>query len=321
MQSSLVKNIPFEQAVQIKNAIELEYLNSWTVARAIDDWLYSLHKGTALNYRSIMNVLHYNKFINLDMTMLTFSLLNLNQILDKIRYGEYIGGKISEATRQTRAACFISFTKFLHRKTSGLINKAEPLCHGAEKTFKKLSEKVKTEAMDYEQCIDFMHELHEINKRDCLIARMTLHGAKRIEEVLSAQIEAINWASREITFRQSKTFGTERHTVITYPKSFMDELYSYIGGRSGHIFITSFNCKVSRLQVSITFAKAGVRAKIPFRVTPHVLRASAVTYLRRLGYSCEDIAKVTGHASVDMVRSYDKAELSQNISKSFNLTG
>ena len=138
----------------------------------------------------------------------------------------------------------------------------------------------------------------KINSRDCLIAKITLQGGKRIREVLTLKIDQIDWHKNEITFTQSKTKGAKKETVITYPKSIMKELREYIGKRKGLAFVSSTGNPVLLTQVANTFGRAGSKAGIPFKVTPHVLRASTVTYLKQQGFSDSDIQKVTGHDSV-----------------------
>jgi integrase/recombinase XerD len=72
-------------------------------------------------------------------------------------------------------------------------------------------------------------------------------------------------------------------------------------------------------QLASTFEKAGKLAKIPFKVTPHVLRASTVTHLKQQGFSDSDIQKITGHASSEMVNAYDKSSRADNASKKVSL--
>ena len=71
--------------------------------------------------------------------------------------------------------------------------------------------------------------------------------------------------------------------------------------------------------LATTFEKGGKIANIPFKVTPHVLRASTVTYLKQQGFSDSDIQKVTGHASSEMVNAYDKSSRADNASKKVSL--
>lgn len=72
-------------------------------------------------------------------------------------------------------------------------------------------------------------------------------------------------------------------------------------------------------QLALTFERAGMLVGIPFKVTPHVLRASTVTYLKQQGFSDSDIMRVTGHASSALVYAYDKGSRADNASKKENL--
>ena len=107
------------------------------------------------------------------------------------------------------------------------------------KTFYRVHEKVVTEAMNQAQWMAFFAALESINARDCLIAKITLQGGKRIREVLNLKVDQINWEKREITFTQSKTKGVRKETVITYPASIMAVLKEYIGDRKGYVFLSS----------------------------------------------------------------------------------
>ena len=137
--------------------------------------------------------------------------------------------------------------------------------------------------------------------------------------MLSLRTNQINWDDREITFSQSKTKGAKKETVITYPESVMSELKKLVGDREGYVFVSKKGNPITLNQVANTFAKAGKLAGIPFKVTPHVLRASAVTYLKQQGFSDSDIQKVTGHASSEMVNAYDKSSRADNASKKVSL--
>lgn len=65
--------------------------------------------------------------------------------------------------------------------------------------------------------------------------------------------------------------------------TFFWALRLHIGDRQGYVFITRSGKPVMLNQLAVTFVKAGRAAGIPFKISPHVLRASAITYL---GSSC-----------------------------------
>jgi integrase/recombinase XerD len=58
---------------------------------------------------------------------------------------------------------------------------------------------------------------------------------------------------------------------------------------------------------------------VSFKVTPHVLRATAITYLKQQGFADSDIMKVTGHVSAEMVHAYDKSSRADNATKRVSL--
>jgi integrase/recombinase XerD len=288
-------------------------LDNVTVGQALEAWYKSMSRLTAVNYRSAMRRLLDLGFINERMSLQQFSQLNHNVIIDTIKTKQSIGW--SECSRQARAAAFISFTSYLCRQTDGIIKKAMPNREEAMRTFKRVHRYVVTEAMTQAQWVAFLEALSKINFRDCLLAKIALQGGKRIGEVLSLTTDKIDWNSNQIAFRQLKTRGTVEETIITYPPSVMAELMKYVGDRQGLVFITRTGKAIPLCQLAKTFAKAGDVAGVPFKVTPHVLRASAVTYLKQQGFSDSDIQKVTGHASSEMVNAYDKSSRADNASR------
>lgn len=137
-----------------------------------------------------------------------------------------------------------------------------------------------------------------------------------MSEVLTMKIEQIDFARRKIIFKQSKTKGLIKETVITYPESIMDKLRSYLCERKeGFVFISRFRKPIDLRWVAAMFAKAGKQAGLPFKITPHVLRASTVTYLKKQGFADSDIMKIIGHANSAMVLAYDKSSREDNASE------
>ncbi len=316
--SSLVKSnkkVSFSQALELKREAVWKNLENISVKQAIAEWLRTLKPLTAKNYSSGIKQLIKYKLINPQLSLQLFSLINHDAIIDQIK----VLNELSECTKQARAACYISLTRFLSRRTQGIIPKATPSREGTDKTFYRVRDKVATEAMTRAEWSNFLEALQKINTRDCLIAKIILQGGKRLSEVLSLTTDKIDYAKREITFRQSKTKGYEKETVITYPPFIMEELKEYIGDREGLVFITRGQKRIMPNQLMATFQKAGMSAGVSCKVTPHVLRASAITYLKISGYSDSDIMKISGHASSAMVNAYDKSERSQNISKKVSL--
>lgn len=302
--------ISHSQSIHLKNEAIWSSLKNVTLECAIGIWMETFQEPTKKNYKSAMAQLLCMRLINPIQNLQGFSLVNHEDVLDQIKLVD----EWSESTRQARAVAYISLTRFLHRRTQGLIRRAIAPRDGVTKTFYKVREKVATPSMNQSQWLRFLNELEQINYRDFLIAKVMLHGGKRVEEVLSAKIAQIDFEKNLIKFIQSKTKGYYKEVFVNYPESFMNDLQEYLGERSDFLFITRNGKKLSNIQLQRTYAKAGKRAKIPFKVTPHVLRATFVTHLKSQGFADSDIMKVTGHASSEMVHAYDRSDQKDNIS-------
>jgi len=305
-----------DEALKNKKSNLWNQLERITVREAITLWLGTLNGLTQDSYTKWMNRLIEMGLINPEMNLQTFSLVNQNVIIDKIKLVK----EWAETTRQSRAACLISFTNFLDRRTGGIVKRAVPSREGVNRTFFKVHDEVVTEALNQSQWMTFLEELEIINHRDCLIAKTILQGAKRKSEVLELKLNQINWKTKEISFKQKKTGGRKQITIITYPGEFMGQLLAYLENRvRGLVFVTKIGTKVHPTQIQRTFYQAGERAGVPFKVTPHVLRATTITYLKQQGFSDTDIMKVSGHQDSAMIRMYDKSDKAQNASKKVSL--
>ena len=267
----------YENAKKSQSSWIWQQLEKIIVQEAVEVWLSTLSERTRNNYRSGVKRLAELKLFDPLMTLQAFAFVNHEAIIDQIKL---VSGW-SECTRQARAAGYISFTGFLYRRTKGIIPRALASREGHGKTFYKVYDKVKTSAMSQAQWCAFLEELEKISPRECLIAKIMLQGGKRVREVLSLQIEQIRWDRRKIEFAQSKMHWMKKVTVITYPKTMMERLKDYVGERKGSVFVTRTGKPVQLNQLTETFAKAGRSVGVPFKVTPHVLRTSTVTYLKQ----------------------------------------
>lgn len=295
-------------------------LGKMTLAQAAESFLASLKGHTKRAYsaafRAIFSLFQEHKIFDPKQNLQIFALCNLEFLLDHIR--EHISG--TDATKQARAAGFISFTRYLQRATAGLVRTVIPNQEQTNPTFRQIRATAATQSLTKVQWTKLLFSLKRTSFRDYLVAKMILQGAKRVGEVLTAQIDQIDWTSHQITFKQFKSKEIEKATVITYPQDFMKELKEYIGDRTqGPIFITKTGKGVTQPHLYRSFSFAGSQTGIPFTVHPHVLRASAITYLSLQGYNAEQIMKISGHADAKLVRYYDKTALDRNISQEVHL--
>lgn len=273
-------------------------------------------RAYAAAFRSIFKLFREFKIFSPEASLQTLALSNVEFLLDEIR--AKLPG--SEATKQARAAAFISLTRYLQRATGGLIRAAQPNHEKTRPTFRQMRVTAATQSLTKVQWMKFLQALRQTSFRDYLVAKMVLQGAKRISEVLSARVEQIDWNRSQITFKQLKSKEIEKFTIITYPREFMEELQKYLGDRKeGVIFTTKFGKTLTQAHMYRAFKEAGKKSGAPFTVHPHVLRASAITHLSMQGYSVDQIMKVSGHADSKLVRYYDKTPIENNPSKEVNL--
>ena len=279
-----------------------------TLKRQVQNYLGILkNSNTQATYKNAFRVIVLKRILKPFMTIEDFGQIDVNVSLDKIKKLD----NYSEASKQLYAAAFVSFTKYLNRASRGLTKIAIPDSHGISKTFYKLRDKIKTQAITHEEFEIFYEKLLNINKQHALIAKIIYIGVKRVSEVLNLRIEDIDGS--EITFRQSKTRGVDMKTVITYNQDILMSLSKFIDNRKkGFVFLEKKE-KIKRYRLNYTFARASKNCH--FRVTPHVLRATAITEYKKRGHSAEDISVLSG-TTEDTVKKYDKRSLADNISKS-----
>lgn len=308
------------QAIATRDEAIWETLSKITLSSAAEQFLKTLRHNTQRAYRAAFNAI-FTLFIDLHLfnphsTLQTFALANIEFLLDEIR--TKITG--SEATKQARAAAFIALSRYLQRETGGMIRRVVPKREKLNPTFRQIRETSVTKALSKIQWTQFLYALKRMSFRDYLVAKTILQGAKRVSEVLFSQIEQIHWTKNQIIFKQLKSMEIEKYTIITYPDSFMQELREYIGDRkTGFIFVTRKGKPLSQPHLYRIFASASIYASLPFTVHPHVLRASAITYLSSQGYHADQIMRVSGHADIKLVRYYDKTPIEQNPSKDISL--
>lgn len=308
--------ISYQNASLMKKESVWEALDKITLRQSIDLFLKSLKEGTAECYMNAFNNFFIWGFLDPNMTLRQFSMINLESKLDQIR----VAGTGMESTKQTRAAGFISFTGFLQRKTEGMIKKTIPNKEKGRKTFQKMREKTVCDVLTPEELRGFLAALKGISLRSYLIGGMQVQGAKRISEVLNSGIGDIDWKEGSIRFKQSKSDILEKETVVFFSVSFMEELKDYLGDRSsGSIFITSSGRKMGRSDIQPVYERAFKRAGINKRGFTHILRATTITELCKQGFGAEEIVNLSGHSSLQMVGYYDKSGAENNPSRKVNM--
>jgi integrase/recombinase XerD len=305
----------YRETIDLRNELIWDRMEGIYLSEMIIDFLSTLEGRTKIVYRSIFTVLQNEGLINFNISLRSFSNINHNNIVDRIKQVN----RWAENTKKAKAACYISFTDYLCRRFDGIIIKAMPCKHGVNKTFVKVYDKVVRSAMTQTQWLSFFDHLKKLHYTHYLMAKLIIQGAKRYNEVAELKVENIDWENRQITYKQSKTGKAIRYTVITYPQSIMDELKVYVGNRKDYVFETTYATPINNHNVNLSFRIAGRRAGIPFIVSAHILRVTAITYLLRQGFNDSEIMKISGHTNSTAIHAYDKSDRCENPTQRISL--
>lgn len=309
-------NISYQNASMIKKEGIWRGLDKINLGQAVKLFIKTLSKHTGDAYGTAFGLFFTYGFLSPYTTLSEFSMMNLESKLDQIKNS--MEGK--EATRQARAAAFVSFTGFLQRKTEGLIKKAVPNKEKGRKTFQKIREKTVCDTLSADEVKKFLAALMKVSLRNYLVAAMQIQGAKRISEVLNSRIEDVDWENGSLRFKQMKSDILEKETVVFFPGSFISDLRCYLNGRtSGAVFITNSGRQMTRSDIQPVYTSAYKKAGINKKGFTHILRATTITELSRQGFGAEDIVNLSGHSSLQMVGYYDKSGQENNPSRKVNM--
>lgn len=276
-----------------------------TFGEASDIWFSTLSPLTRKNYSSGIRFLVSIEILDLAKTLKKGISFDHGEVLFKIKSLEIFNGKIvSEASKQARAACYISFTKFLYRLTKGYIKPALPLKDFGNTTFFRIREKVKTASISKKEWTIFFEALRLVNYRDYLIGKLIVQGIRKLDEILSLCTDDILFSSNQILFRVKKRQNKEANILIAFPFSFMEELRGYIRERKGRVFISDNGAPATSSQVVNNFKIAELRSAMTTKITPRVLRTSALVYLKEMGLGDEEIMRISCLSSKQSLCSY-----------------
>lgn len=284
----------------------------------IESWLNGLPPLTKKNYAYLMSDLFRSGYLY-PCSLEQFSKLNFEIIVDKIK----MTPNLSEGAKQNRAKAFISFTRYLNRITFGAVRVAIAK-RGSNATFRAIREKAATGTISEEDWKKFIAELENISKRDALIAKCLLQGAKRASEALNLKVSDVDFEKNCIRFTQLKTNGMIKTIPVDFPPSFMQEIKEYIESSEKHrdenqwLFVSRKKQKLSRAMLGLSFQEASSRAGIE-HIHPHMLRTTWVTRALSAGTEPLDMMVVTGHTGLNMISYYDKRAIEDNVTKKLKM--
>ncbi|WP_213318990.1 tyrosine-type recombinase/integrase [Chlamydiifrater volucris] len=267
------------------------------------------NEGTRTRYFFCFKRLFMEKILYERFTLNDLKNLNLNARLDSILQIN----SLSRHSKQTCAAAFLSFFKFLHRETSGLIKVPTPQKTGVSKTFSRVRDKTIYSPISKSDLFKFIEKSYQHSLRIGIFVEMAIQSTRRLSELLDTKFSDVNWLDRTIKFSTVKT-QIEKQCIIAFPNRFMKKLEEFRDKfpEKEFIFSTSSGKKLQKDYVWRQLVSISGSCNFSYKVTPHVLRATSICMYREYGFSLGDIVEITGHSSIEMVRYYDKNSFKNN---------
>jgi len=139
-----------------------------------------------------------------------------------------------------------------------------------------------------------------------LFVAFGLNTGMRHSEILRVQWRDIDFEQRRIYIAKAKA-GQREQPITTALADLLKKERDQRGDSQGYIFaVTGMDGEiVPRQRMARQFERAVTRAKLdPRKVTPHVMRHTAITQLVKAGVDLPTIQKISGHKTLAMVMRY-----------------
>ncbi|MBI0477483.1 site-specific integrase [Sphingomonas sp. MA1305] len=139
-----------------------------------------------------------------------------------------------------------------------------------------------------------------------LFVAFGLNTAMRHSEILRVRFDQIDFDSRRIFIPQAKA-GEREQPITPALADMLVKQRAMVSDTEGYVF-PSKRAKAKhphRISMADQFQRAVVRAGLlPSKVTPHVMRHTAITRLVRAGVDLPTIQRISGHKTLAMVLRY-----------------
>jgi integrase len=139
-----------------------------------------------------------------------------------------------------------------------------------------------------------------------LFTAIALGTGMRHSEILRMQWQEIDFAQHRIYVGRAKA-GQREQPVPPGLSSLLEKHWNELGKPDGYLFPTSRAGSKHRHRQNMgkEFRRAVELAKLdPAKVTPHILRHTAITALVKAGVDLPTIQKISGHKTLEMVLRY-----------------
>ena len=184
---------------------------------------------------------------------------------------------MSEAAKNARIDCYLSFTAFLERETFGWFQRALPISSRKYCAYRSTL-KTSFKALSLAEWKEFCAVLAKNNHRDYLIGLTMFYGVARISDVLSLRLDQVDLQKNIIRFPLKKN-NLIIEKPVSYPETFMKKLDLYTTSTqeqrkgSPYLFITRNGKRLTRSRINYSFAHTSEEAKIR-PVSPDTIRAT-----------------------------------------------
>lgn len=145
------------------------------------------------------------------------------------------------------------------------------------------------------------------DERLWLFVAFGLNTAMRHSEILRVRFDQIDFESRRIFIPDAKAGEREQPITGALAGMLQKQRAMSEGEKDGYVF----PCRVAwakhphRISMAASFQRAVIRADLlPEKVTPHVMRHTAITRLVKAGVDLPTIQKISGHKTLAMVLRY-----------------
>jgi len=147
--------------------------------------------------------------------------------------------------------------------------------------------------------------IEDVDARLHLFVAFGLNAAMRHSEILRVRYDQIDFENRRIHIPEAKA-GEREQPITPVLTALLQRQRTQEADKDGWVFPAAERCTTPhRLSMDKGFRRAVVKAGLdPKKVTPHVMRHTAITRLVKAGVDLPTIQRISGHKTLAMVMRY-----------------
>ncbi len=177
--------------------------------------------------------------------------------------------------------------------------------------YRRFRDQTRLRALTGEQLVAFLQTADQATPRITGLAWLLATTGIRVSEGCAAQTRDLRPGGEPGEWWLDVACkGSLRRTVPLHAATWQ-RLQPLSTADADHIFTTGDGRELDRHTAARDLARVAVRAEIPGRFSPHVLRHTFVTLARQAGCPLEDVQDAVGHADPATTRRYDRTLLQQ----------